>query len=102
MDGARNTKSLDKPVYTRENLREMVAFCVEEAIRKLKMGEITFKIDDSAKEMLEGVEEKDIVWMDRDYSGISKCPSYLNPLTIYMRSPVNYHGAKDPVACECR
>lgn len=44
MDGARNTKSLDKPVYTRENLREMVAFCVEEAIRKLKNGEISFEI----------------------------------------------------------
>lgn len=89
MDGVRKAKNSDNPIYTRENLREMVAFCVEEAIRKLKYGEISFEIDDSAKEMLDGVERRNLVWLDRDYTGIFKNPTYLNPLTMEMRSPIN-------------
>lgn len=88
MAGVRKTENNDGPIYTRENLREMVAFCVEEAIQKLKKCEITFKINESTREMLEGVERKELVWMDRDYTGIHKNPTYLNPLTIYMHGPI--------------
>ena len=88
MNGLRKKRGSNKRIYTKENLKEMVALCVEEVIQKLKNGEITFKIDESAKEMLEGIERRDLVWLDRDYAGISKNPSYLNPLTLYMRGPI--------------